>query len=157
MGANYPQAYFVSWGTYGARLHGSPQPHVDRDHNGYKHPFPPTDPRREQNARERMNNGAVRLTIEERKVVEDAIRDVCERYGWTIHAVAPQSDHTHVVLTAFRDGEELREALKACASRALNKHFRKRRWWAEGGSTKYMWERSYFLNAKNYVERQRDF
>ena len=157
MRGNYPQAYFVSWGTYGIRLHGSSKPHVDRDHNEYGAPFAPTDPNRKRAARERMGGDPIRLTLEQRKVVEDAIRDVCARYGWTIHSLAVQTDHTHVVLTAFRDGEALREALKAVASRTLNKQFGKRRWWAEGGSTKYLWERSYFKNSTSYVQRQRDF
>ena len=79
------------------------------------------------------------------------------RIGWTIHAIAVQSDHVHVVITAARDGEQLRDALKAVASRALNKQFEKKTWWAEKGSAKYLWEKDYFVNAKDYVDRQRDF
>jgi REP element-mobilizing transposase RayT len=79
------------------------------------------------------------------------------RIGWTIHAIAVQSDHVHVVITAARDGEQLRDALKAVASRALNKQFEKKTWWAEKGSAKYLWDKDYFVNAKDYVYRQRDF
>ena len=153
----FPHAYHITWGTHGTRLHGSDKPHVDRDHNQYGAPFAPADPDREEAARERMNGEPVKLTVEQRRIVEDAIREVAARYGWTIHAIAPQSHHTHVVITADREGEPLREALKAVASRALNKAFGHKRWWAEGGSAKYLWEWCYFLNARDYVARQRDF
>jgi REP element-mobilizing transposase RayT len=153
----YPMGYHITWGTHGTRLHGSPKPHVDRDHNEYGAPLPPTDPQRESESRERMKGEPVHLTIEQRKLVEEAIRDVARRYGWTIHAIAVQSDHVHVVLTAMREGQALRDALKAVASRALNKQFGTQTWWAEKGSAKYLWERSYFKNAVKYVRDQRDF
>ena len=153
----YPQAFHITWGTYGTRLHGSSKPHVDRDHNEYGKPFPPTDPQREQDSRDRMKGEPAHLTLEQRKCADAAIDDVAQRYGWIIHEKASQSDHTHVVITAAREGEALREALKAVCSRALNKNFGKKRWWAEGGSAKYLWEASYFHNAKKYVHDQRDF
>ncbi|MBA3272918.1 MAG: transposase [Chthoniobacterales bacterium] len=104
-----------------------------------------------------MSEGVTYLTFDERKCVDEAIRDVAARYGWTIHEMAIQQDHLHGVITAIREGELLREALKAVASRALNKQFGRRTWWAENGSAKYLWERSYFGNAVNYVRRQWDF
>jgi len=79
------------------------------------------------------------------------------RYNWTIHALAAQSDHVHVVITACREGEQLRDALKACASKALNRQFGRRVWWAEKGSAKHLWERSYFQNSVSYVNEQRDW
>lgn len=130
---------------------------MDRDHDEYGSPFAPADPAREQDARDRMCDDPVSLMPEHRWLVEDSIREVASRYGWTIHAMAIQTNHDHVVITACRDGEALRDALKAVASRALNKRFGKRAWWAEGGSAKYLWEREYFFNAVGYVQRQRDF
>ena len=153
----YPMAFHITWGTKGARLHGSSKPHVDRDHNEYGTSFAPTDPHREDESRARMNGDPVSLSPEQRAVVEQAIRDVAGCYEWTIHAIAVQSNHVHVVITAFREGEGLRDALKAVASRALNKSFGKREWWAEKGSAKYLWERRYFENACDYVRDQRDF
>jgi REP element-mobilizing transposase RayT len=153
----FPIAFHITWGTYGTRLHGSSKPHVDRDHNEYRSPLAPTDPERERESRERMSGEPVKLTLEQRKLVEEAIRDVAARYGWVIHSIAVQSDHVHVVITASREGEQLRDAVKAVASRALNKQFGKRAWWAEKGSAKYLWERGYFHNARDYVRDQRDF
>jgi REP element-mobilizing transposase RayT len=152
----FPMGFHITWGTYGARLHGSAKPHVDRDHNQYGAPFAPTDSGREQDAR-RMVEEPVSLTIEQRNIVEDAILDVVSSYGWTAHAIAIQTDHSHVVITAPREGQALRDALKAVACRALNKACGKRTWWAEGGRAKYLWERDYFENAVKYVRDQRDF
>ena len=153
----FPTGYHITWGTDGGRLHGASKPHVDRDHNEYGTPFAPADPGREQDAKSRMREDPVSLTIEQRNIVEEAVLEVAQRYGWTVHAIAFQTDHNHVVITAPREGEALREALKAVACRALNKIFGKRTWWAEGGSAKYLWERDYFHNAVGYVRDQRDF
>jgi REP element-mobilizing transposase RayT len=154
---NYPMAFHITWGTYGARLHGSKKPHVDREHNDYGAPLAPTDPARESAARDRMKGEKVELTIEQREEVGTAIREVAARYTWTIHSIAVQRDHVHVVITAFREGTQLRDALKAVASRSLNKVFGQRTWWSEGGSSKYLWEREYFVNARDYVADQRDW
>src|SRR5262245_41850869 len=101
----YPQAFHVTWGTYGTRLHGSLKPHVDRDHNVYGEPLAHADPTREQESHDRMKGEPVHLTLEQRKCVEAAIDDTAARYGWIIHAMASQSDHTHVVIGAMRHGE----------------------------------------------------
>ena len=150
-------AYHITWGTYGTRLHGGNAPFVDDYHNEYGTPFPPRDPLREEEARELMRGDAVLLTGEQRRVVDQSLTELCGRFEWTVHALAPKTDHVHIVVTALREGDALREALKAGASRALNNLYGKQRWWAEGGSDRYLWERSYFVNAVNYVKRQREF
>jgi len=106
-----------------------------------------------------LSNETLRLlgTLINSASAPSAIREGARRYGWTIHSIAVQSDHVHVVITACREGEQFRDALKAVASRALNREFGKRDWWAEKGSAKYLWERTYFENARDYVRDQRDF
>lgn len=153
----FPIAYHITWGTYGTRLPGTDRPHVDRDHNQYGAPLAPTDPQREQAARARMKGDPVYLTMDERLCVKAAIEEVANRYDWTIIQLAVQPDHVHVVITAPREGEQLRDALKAVASKCLNKQFEVRQWWAEKGSAKYLYEREYFDNAVDYVRRQREF
>lgn len=153
----FPQGYHITFGAYGDRLPGTPKPHVDLDHNKYGEPLAPKNPVREHDCRERMSWDPVSLTLEQRKLVESAISDLCARYSWPIHAMAAQSDHVHVVLTANREGKQLRNALKAAASKALNKQYGARAWWVENGSTKYLWETDYFHAAIKYVSDQRDF
>src|SRR5687768_9566984 len=129
----FPQGYHITWGTYGARLPGSTKPHVTKKQNVYGTPLPETDAYLEDVARFNMVQPAVRLTLGQRRDVEQSIVEVAERYRWTIHAVAPQTDHVHVVITAPRIGIELRDAIKACSTRLLNERYRKQRWWARGG------------------------
>ncbi|MGN6724530.1 MAG: transposase [Tepidisphaeraceae bacterium] len=152
-----PPGYHITWGTYGMRLPGSEKPHVTKIQNEYGTSLPEANQWDEADALQRMTQGPVRLTIDQRHCVEDAIAELASRYEWTIHAITPQSDHVHVVITAARVGPELREALKAVTSRQLNKRFGKQKWWAEGGSCKYLYEPDYFRNAISYVQRQRDW
>ena len=86
-----------------------------------------------------------------------AARELAGRYDCTIHAIAIQTDHAHIVISAPRDGEPLREAIKAVATKWLNRQFEKRKWWAEGGSCKYLYEDPYFENAAKYVRGQREW
>src|SRR4051794_28943443 len=99
----YPMGYHITWGTHGARLHGANKPFVDRDHNQYGEPFPLPDPVREEQSRDKMKGDIVSLTLEQRELVEAALRDLGQRYEWTIHSLAAQSDHVHIVITAFRE------------------------------------------------------
>jgi len=104
-----------------------------------------------------MRGPTVSLNLEQRRVVREAVYEVCARYDWLVHEFAGQSDHTHVVVSAEREGRALREALKAVAARELNKKFGKKQWWAEGGSSRYIWDQTYLRDAINYVGGQRDF
>jgi hypothetical protein len=99
-----PLAYHLTWGTHGARLHGSDRPHVDKEHNEFGTPFPQADPEREEAARARMVGEPVSLALEQRREVEASIYDLARRYDWTIHAIAIQVDHGHVVITAPASG-----------------------------------------------------
>ncbi len=106
--------------------------------------------------REQAAFPSIRLNDAQRKLTERANLDVAMQFRWKIHAVAAQSDHVHVVVTAAKDPEELREAIKAAASRALNEKYGGRPWWAVGGSCKYLWKRDYFESSVKYVRDQRD-
>jgi REP element-mobilizing transposase RayT len=153
----FPIAYHITWGTHGSRLHGSEKPHVDRAHNIYGTPFPSTDQSREELVRGRMVQPPVSLSLEHRKTVLQAIAPLCARYEWRLHEATCQADHAHVVISAPREGKRLRDALKAVASKHLNQRFGQRSWWAEGCSSKYIWDDGYMQRAIEYVRRQRDF
>jgi REP element-mobilizing transposase RayT len=152
----YPHAFHITFGTYLSRPPGSAKPHVDRHHNRFGEPLAPTDPAREHFARAIARSAPVWLSVDQRSTVEEGIRDVAVRYGWRIDALAVNSDHVHAVIAAEREGNALRDAVKAAGSRALNKRFARRDWWAEGGSVKYLWDLSYFRNAVEYVAGQNE-
>src|SRR5262249_7889148 len=78
----------------------------------------PPDPIRKLEAEARMSEDACILDQTQRRLVEKTIADHCRIRGWDLHAVNCRSNHLHVVVTADRDPDEVREQFKAwCRSR----------------------------------------
>jgi REP element-mobilizing transposase RayT len=101
-----------------------------------------------------MTEDAWVLDEELRRLVEKTITDHCRIRGWRLHAVNCRSNHLHVVVTADRDPDEVREQFKAWCTRKLKELERARRreagestslprrvrekWWAERASRRYI-------------------
>ncbi len=49
-----------------------------------------------------------------------ALRETCQRWGWTLLAAHVRTNHVHAVLETDRPAEHVLNCLKAHASRALN-------------------------------------
>jgi REP element-mobilizing transposase RayT len=98
--------------------------------------------------RELMTQPAYVMDAPRRKVVRDAIVDLCRAKDWDLLALHVRSNHIHVVVSANRDPGRLMSDLKARASRELNRHEgaahevsgvpRKR--WTRHGSTLHLFE-----------------
>jgi hypothetical protein len=63
-------AYFITFRTYGSWLHGDSRGSVDRFHNVYGTPRLPPNKLREKYIRSRMKRPPARLTLKQRRVVE---------------------------------------------------------------------------------------
>jgi hypothetical protein len=113
----FPQAYHITFGVYMARPPGTSRPHVDKDHNQYGGELAPTHPELEDYVRRNAKESPVKLSLEQRKCVEAAITDLATRYKWVIHAQSENADHIHVVIAAPRPGDQLRDAVKAVATK----------------------------------------
>lgn len=153
-------SWHITFGTYGARLHGSERPTVDRDHNVRGMPFLPLDTRREAVSRARMRFAAVSLSREQALFIEDAMRAICERGGWNLRACAAQDDHVHVLLDVPPDvhGEQVRRLIKRWLGQTLSTRWPRAagaRWWAAQGSNIAVGDRAYLNRAYDYVVRQR--
>jgi REP element-mobilizing transposase RayT len=150
-----PLAYFLTWATYGTWLPGDERGWVE-----YKHGWQLPDPLRKLEAEARMTEDACRLDEEQRRLVEDTIAKHCRIRGWHLHAVNCRSNHLHVVVTASRHPNEVREQFKAWCTRKLKELERQRpdvsadadptadireHWWAERGSRRY-------INSENDLE-----
>lgn len=118
-----PQAYFLTFSTYGTWLHGTSKDigSVDRHHNAYGTPFIPPDPKREQHAARQMTDPPYVLNEASRAIVRDAIVALCTEKAWALLALHVRTNHVHVVLSAEREPERLLSDLKARASRDLNR------------------------------------
>ena len=146
--------WHITFGTYGARLHGGDRPTVDRNHNVLSQPYIPPNARRARFEQNRMRDETVYLQSRERAFIEATIPELCERGGWHFHACAAELNHIHVLLKADSrvHGKRIRALLKRWLTQALNQRLGQRRtWWAEGGSNRVIHDVAYLENAKGYV------
>jgi REP element-mobilizing transposase RayT len=161
-----PIAYFLTWPTYGTWLPGDERGWVE-----YRRGWQLPDPVRKLEAQARMTEGACVLDDEQRRVVERTIREHCQIRGWTLHAVNCRTNHLHVVVTAQRHPDEVREQFKAWCTRKLKALERSRgdtnptrkrgrsireNWWAERGSKRYINDEESLEAAVLYVRDGQD-
>jgi REP element-mobilizing transposase RayT len=139
--------YLLTWNTYGTWLPGDERGWVKY---GRGRQLP--SPSRKQLAEMLMTERPCVLDEEQRAVVEETITRHCAIRGWKLHAVKCQSKHVHAVITANLDPDEIRDQLKAWCTRRLKELEHRRRakqpglvntpirekWWAEGGSGKFI-------------------
>jgi REP element-mobilizing transposase RayT len=88
-----------------------------------------------------------------RRVVSEAIQEVCTFRGWTLLATNVRSNHIHVVVQAFARPERLIGDFKMMASRRLTEHgeAENRQRWTRHGSTRYLWKAENVERAIRYV------
>lgn len=128
---NDPVTYFITWTTYGTWLPG--------DARGWRKstggPQLPR-PRLEEWCRSRMTENAVLLKSDQRLRVEAVFRKHAAIRGWVLHAVSVRSNHVHLVVTANKPPELVRDQFKAYATRVLRQPpgaIEQEKIWARGG------------------------
>jgi REP element-mobilizing transposase RayT len=144
----------ISWTCYGQWLHGNQRGSVDPEHNVLHEPWLAPDPERQDAEGEAMTQHPYELDEPRRRVVLDAIREVCKHRGWILHAVHVRALHVHVVVSGEATPERMMNDFKAYASWALNRagfDDRSRKRWTRHGSTRYINDPSYLHGAVNYV------
>ena len=150
-------AYHIVWTTYGTWLPGDWRGWVVKGVSRSQEP----DPELERQSRERMVESAVLMSTAQCATVEQTIADHCRIRKWTLHAVNARSNHVHVVVTADRDPDEVRDQLKAWCARKLSdaeglatkvaKKAGRRHWFTEGGDCEVIGDEEYLANAIRYV------
>lgn len=139
-----PLGYFLSWGTYGTRLHGDPRGTVDRTETGHRDPILGPHEERWEYERGKMNFPPVILTREHRLFAESAIPEICERGMWKYQTCAVAPDHVHVILTSEHEPKTIRRILKRWLGQSLSEKWpldEGATWWAECGSIKWLVDR----------------
>ena len=148
-------AFLITWTTYGTWLPGDERGWVERG-RGFQLP----DPIRKQEARARMTEDVCLLDKEQRRLVEKTIADHCRIRGWQLHIVNCRTNHVHAVVTAERDPDDVRDQFKAWGTRRLKELERSRgrpeatmrkKWWAEKGSERRLWDNASLEGAVQYV------
>ncbi len=147
-------AYFITFTTYGTRLHGSAKGSVDDEHNVYGTPFLEADSESEQRSRQAMKQPAYVMSAAERDIVCRAMVALAAERGWELLAAHMRSNHVHVVVRAERDPERLMSDLKGRASRDLTRagfDDAERRRWTRHGSTRHLFREEQVEDAIHYA------
>jgi len=152
-----PLGYFLSWGSYGTRLHGDPRGTVDRNNTQHGDPVLGPDEERWEYERGKMRFSPVVLTRDQRLFAECTVPKVCERGLWKYHTCAAAPDHIHVILPSEHEPKTIRRILKRWLGQAMSERWPLEdgaTWWAECGSIKWLIDVPYFANATSNVTRQ---
>ncbi|MEE9129086.1 MAG: transposase [Phycisphaerales bacterium] len=154
--------WHITWGTYGARLHGGDRATVDRREAAIGDRFVGRNEQREQAEKTIMRGDAVYLDHEQRRFVESTVVQLCDRGGWTLRTCASgiEGDHIHVLVDADPavHGEKIRRLLKRWLTQAMNERFarpRSGKWWAVQGSNRVVDSDAYLSRVIPYIDRQR--
>src|SRR5688572_30708409 len=141
-----PLAYFLTWTTYGTRLHGDTRGTVDEDHNRVGQPPLPPDASRQRRMLRKLSQPPFMLSPDAQAAVQDVIRRHSSFRGWRLHALATPLTHVHVVVDCRLPGdgvlklpEHVLEEYKSWGTRELRRQgivAPDRRVWTDHGSTR---------------------
>jgi len=150
-----PLAYLITFRCYGTWLHGEERGSVDRRHyNRYGAPDMPANKKVLNEEKASLKTSRFVLNREQRSVVTSAIREVCDRRGYSLYAVNARTNHVHSVVSAGPKPEYIMNSFKAYATRKLreaNLLSDDVRPWARHGSTPYLWTEEDLERAIEYV------
>jgi len=150
----FPLAYLITFRCYGTWVHGDERGSMDRKNNAYGAPKIPSNQRLQESDRKQLKHPPVKLDARRRRVVESAVREVCDYRRYILHAISVRTNHVHTVLTAMRQPEPVLEALKSYSTRALRRAGLIScmvKPWIRHGSTIYLWKERDVAKAIEYV------
>ena len=96
----------------------------------------------------------IKLGAVERRIVEDAIREVCLVRGYNLFALNVRTNHAHLVVNNGGKVERMMDSFKAYSTKALraaNRIGEDVKPWARHGSTRYLWTEKHIQDAVEYV------
>jgi REP element-mobilizing transposase RayT len=152
-----PVAFFITFTTYGSRLHGDERGTVDRRSNQFLTAPLRRDDFRRNAERRAMNAPQFVISPDQRAAIEAAFAETCAFRGWTLMALNVRSNHVHLVLAGASEPETPLQALKANATRVLRERglvAKEAKIWARHGSTRYLWKESDVEAAILYTAEQ---
>jgi REP element-mobilizing transposase RayT len=150
----FPLAYLITFRCYGTWLHGDARGSVDPKHNVFGAPKIAANQRLENTNRKQLKNAPVVLGARQRKIVERAVRAVCDYREYVLLALNVRTNHVHCVVSAMCKPEPVLDTFKAYATRALHGAGLiglKTKPWARHGSTVYLWKEKDVEKAIEYV------
>ena len=103
-------------------MHGDNRGSVDRKQNVYGTAKIAPNSRLQNSDAKQLKHPPQSLNAQKRKVVENAVREVCDHRQYILRAINIRSNHVHTVVTAAMKPEPILIAFQAYATRALRKH-----------------------------------
>ncbi len=155
--SGFPLAYLITFTCYGTRLHGDPRGSVDPKHNIAHTPYLSENLLRVRSEEGRMAGKPYLLKETARRIVLEAIREVCAHRHWSLDAVHVRTNHLHCIVSAETPPERIMNAFKSYTSRRLNKEIGEEnggKRWTRHGSTIYVWNEQELFLARDYVVRK---
>ena len=147
-------AYLLTFSTYGTHLPGSEKGWVDAQHSRACSPMLPFNAKQQAWWRAHLNETPWILEEQARQLTLDAIRSVCDYRHWVSHAIHVRTTHVHAVIAGDTTPERMLSDCKAYATRALRRELpeiQRQRYWAQHGSTRYLWNDVSLRAAIDYV------
>jgi REP element-mobilizing transposase RayT len=152
---DFPLAYLLTLRTYGTWLHGDERLSVERHgFNIYGTPRLEPNPILENQMTNSLKHKPFLFDDDRRKIVETAIKEVCEYRGYDLQAINVRSNHLHCVVSAQVKPKLIADAFKSYATR----HLRQNRLidgetkvWTRGRSRRYLWKPRHVSLAIEYV------
>ncbi len=114
-----PVAYLITFRTYGTWLAGDERRSIDKYHNKYGGPRAVTSDLRNTIYQNRLKSPPFLLNSRCRKLVEEAIREVCTYRHWSLIAINVRTNHGHVVASSNAGSGKMLNDFKAYATRKL--------------------------------------
>ena len=152
---DFPLAYLITIRTYGTWLHGDERHSVDRPgRNIYGTPDVPPNPRLQEIMKGELKQPPIVLSEMQRKMVELAIRELCEQRKYYLQAINVRTNHAHAVVSAQAKPERIADAFKAIATKKLREEGlsgKDVRIWSRGRSRRYLWKPRHVIRAIDYV------
>jgi len=140
--------YMVTWTTYGTWLQGDKRGYV-KDGKILQ-----ADTRLEKANKKLQRSEIVRLTSEQKKVVEDAVLKEAERIGQEILALAVCSNHIHLVVSSGNESiKNTVSRYKNVATCALKKMGLTERIWTRGFDKRFCFSSEQLEQKIEYVRR----
>ncbi len=149
-----PIAYLITFRSYGTWLAGDERGSIDKYHNKFGGSRAVVSQLRESEHASRLKGSPFLLNARSRKLVEDAIREVCKFRGWSLLAINVRTNHTHSVVSGAAASAKVLNDLKAYSTRRLRATGE---WqfdhspWVNKGSRRNLWTEAHIDAACDYV------
>jgi REP element-mobilizing transposase RayT len=122
--------------------------------NTYGGPKIPTKPKLKESDRSQLKSAPFELSAAIRKIVKNAIKEVCDTRGIRLYAFNIRTEHVDTVVGAGRDPERIMNDFKTYVTRklrAIGLVGADQKVWSRHGSTPWLWTDRHIKQAIEYV------